>query len=198
MEKDHVSKCISEIENYLKSTNANENILNSFNTLKNLIINSKLNLSVVKLLLSKLNNSSSNLQPINPSIFNPESSNNETMTPENRGWTIGKSRRKKKLNSENEYIQQIGLNWHLDLIELSNYPTVLETGPIVVVGKHLLHCVGNLIHPNFNTNLIPVLQNLQQHYLANPYHNALHAATVYTLIYINFYILKHLYTQSFT
>uniref|UniRef100_A0A3B0MFV0 Phosphodiesterase n=1 Tax=Theileria annulata TaxID=5874 RepID=A0A3B0MFV0_THEAN len=178
MEKDHVSKCISEIENYLKQTNANENVINSFNTLKNIIINSKLNLSVVKLLLSKLNNSSPSLQAVNTSIFKPESSPKETMTPENRGWTIGKSRRRNKLSNENEYIKQIGLNWHLDLLELSNYPTVLEAGPIVVVGKHLLQRVGDLIHPNFNSNLLPILQNLQQHYLANPYHNALHAATV--------------------
>ncbi|CDR94469.1 3'5'-cyclic nucleotide phosphodiesterase, putative [Babesia bigemina] len=100
-----------------------------------------------------------------------------------KGWVIGDSRRNVKINydSQEEYekvLSQLGNNWNVDILALSNFKTVTQMGPIVCVGHALISPVGDRIHPEFNKLLSPVLTMIQDVYLPNPYHNALHGACV--------------------
>ncbi|KAK2195709.1 bifunctional HD-PDEase domain/3'5'-cyclic nucleotide phosphodiesterase/3'5'-cyclic nucleotide phosphodiesterase [Babesia duncani] len=108
--------------------------------------------------------------------------NSANVGPITPGWSIGKSRRTPTtLDTEQmyqKYIGQLGRNWNLDLLALSNLPQVASAGPIYCMGAALLKDIGERIHPEFNNLLPPVLKCLQDVYLPNPYHNALHAATV--------------------
>ncbi|GBE60357.1 3-5 cyclic nucleotide phosphodiesterase domain-containing protein [Babesia ovata] len=100
-----------------------------------------------------------------------------------KGWVIGDSRRNVKVNydSPEEYeklLAQLGNNWNVDILALSNFKPVTQRGPIVCVGHALINPVGDRIHPDFNRLLAPVLTMIQDVYLPNPYHNALHGACV--------------------
>ncbi|EKX73702.1 3',5' cyclic nucleotide phosphodiesterase, putative [Theileria equi strain WA] len=93
---------------------------------------------------------------------------------------IGKSKRNVTLKDEcvEEYMRQLGNNWHLDILALANLPSVLSEGPIISIGRHLLKPIGDTIDPNFNELVLPVLRDIQDVYIPNPYHNALHGAMV--------------------
>ncbi|GIX62807.1 3'5'-cyclic nucleotide phosphodiesterase, putative [Babesia caballi] len=100
-----------------------------------------------------------------------------------RGWLIGPSRRNLFVNydSVEEYeklVSQLGNNWNMDLLALSNFKAFTQNGPIITVGRVLIHPVGERIHPDFNRLLAPIISMLQDVYLPNPYHNALHGACV--------------------
>ncbi|ORM39368.1 Calcium/calmodulin-dependent 3' [Babesia sp. Xinjiang] len=100
-----------------------------------------------------------------------------------KGWVICDSKRNvpHDYDSEEEYqklFAQLGNNWNMDFFALSKFKTLQQSGPIVTVGHGLISPVGDRIHPNFNRLLAPVLTTIQNVYLPNPYHNALHAACV--------------------
>ncbi|GFE54180.1 3,5-cyclic-nucleotide phosphodiesterase domain-containing protein [Babesia ovis] len=100
-----------------------------------------------------------------------------------KGWVISNSKRNKPIDYDNEEeyrkaMSQLGRNWNLDFFALSNFKSVVRNGPIITVGHALIDPVGERIHPNFNRLLSPVLNMIQDVYLPNPYHNALHGACV--------------------
>lgn len=93
---------------------------------------------------------------------------------------IGNSRRTTVLRDEcvEEYMKQLGSNWHLDLLALANLPSVISEGPVISIGRRLLSPIGEAINPDFNDLVLPVLRDIQDVYVPNPYHNALHGAMV--------------------
>ncbi|KAK1936306.1 putative 3'5'-cyclic nucleotide phosphodiesterase [Babesia divergens] len=100
-----------------------------------------------------------------------------------KGWTIGESARNTKIDYNDEkmyqeHLKQLGRNWNLDIIALSNFKACMQNGPIVCVGRVLIDPVGERIHPDFKRSLTPLLSMIQDVYLPNPYHNALHGACV--------------------
>ncbi|EDO07361.1 3'5'-cyclic nucleotide phosphodiesterase family protein [Babesia bovis T2Bo] len=110
------------------------------------------------------------------------SENGNQITPR-KGWLISGSRRDKNINYDSDeecakYMAQLGKNWNMDFFAMSNFKFVLRSGPVVAVGHQLIDPVGDKIHPDFNKLITPVLNSIQDVYLPNPYHNALHGACV--------------------
>lgn len=100
-----------------------------------------------------------------------------------KGWTIGDSQRNEVIDygSDEQFqcrLKQVGRNWNLDIVALSNFKMCVQNGPIVTFGNALLAPIGERIHPDFNKESQPILNMIQDVYLPNPYHNALHGACV--------------------
>lgn len=126
--------------------------------------------------------------PVSQSVHSEIKSNDEGSEPltprkQRKGWTVGESQRRAPIDYESEeqyqkQLKHLGKNWHLDIMALSNFKTCLQNGPIVCMGQALINPVGERIHPEFNLKVGAVLTMIQDVYLPNPYHNALHGACV--------------------
>ncbi|BAM39158.1 uncharacterized protein TOT_010000619 [Theileria orientalis strain Shintoku] len=206
-DKESVNNSVAVVENYLRRSGAPEELLQTFEMLKAEIaspdrgpldrIPAFSRLSSRASAPDLTNGLTRELKTAEYSLLEYAASNhslsNTNTLPDRRshlkydlcaadqkGWTIGKSRRSTRMDSDKieEYLLQLGRNLNLDLLELSNMPQVLEQGPLVSFGRVLLKEAGDKIHSTFNSLLVPVLKDIQDMYMPNPYHNALHGASV--------------------
>ncbi|UKJ88087.1 3',5'-cyclic-nucleotide phosphodiesterase [Theileria orientalis] len=194
-DKESVNNSVAVVENYLRHSGAPEELLQTFEMLKAAIANPdhgsldkfpSFNSFISRASLPDLTNGlDRDLKTAEYSLLDYAASNHSlpnsnTLPADQKGWTVGTSRRSSRIDREKieDYLLQLGKNLNLDLLELSNVPQVVEQGPIVSFGRVLLKDAGDKIHSTFNTLLVPVLKDIQDMYMPNPYHNALHGASV--------------------